>query len=85
MSTQEEPALSQRRHWRVIVIGCVPVQDPATAVSVEPTTGWPLIDGAETRVGGEFADVVNVAVYVAVASAVMLCVCAPPSDHDAKV
>jgi hypothetical protein len=52
MFTHEAPDPSQRRHWYAYAIGCVPVHVPATAVSVWPTSGVPLIVGGAVFVGG---------------------------------
>jgi hypothetical protein len=85
MFAQFAPAESQRRHWRAIVIGCVPDHVPGTAVRVEPTSGCPEMDGGVELVGAVGVDDVNVAVCVAVAEAVMLWLWPPPSDHDENV
>src|SRR5437868_6290831 len=52
MSPQLAPAESQRRHWYVYVIGCVPVQVPFAAVSACPDCAVPEIVGRAVFPGG---------------------------------
>ena len=53
MSAQLAPVESQRRHWYEYVIGVVPLQLPGAAVSPDPTTIVPLIDGADVFAGAD--------------------------------
>jgi hypothetical protein len=53
MSPQPAPALLQRCHWYVNVVG-LPDQVPFDAVSVEPSRAVPLIVGAAVFVGAAF-------------------------------
>jgi hypothetical protein len=52
MSTQADPAASQRRHCRLYVIGAVPVQLPSVVVRVCPLTAPPDTTGNTEFDGG---------------------------------
>jgi hypothetical protein len=56
MSTQADPSASQRRHWRVYVIGVIPVQIPSVVVSVCPLTALPDTTGGDVLAGGAGAE-----------------------------
>jgi hypothetical protein len=53
MSAQLAPAESQRRHWYEYAIGVEPLQLPGAAVSPDPTSVVPLIDGADVFAGAD--------------------------------
>src|SRR5919202_2121672 len=52
MSSHACPLASQRRHWRVNVIGSVPLQPPSSTASVSPARGVPVTRGALVPAGG---------------------------------
>jgi hypothetical protein len=55
MSAQFAPALSQRRHWRVYVMGVEPDYVPVAEVRVWPSLGVPVIVGAAVLAGAAAA------------------------------
>src|SRR3954451_22345529 len=57
MAPQAAPLWSQRLHWKLYEIGCVPVHVPGVAVSVTPSRGSPAIVGLRMVAGGEPAAV----------------------------
>ena len=67
MSTQAAPVASQRCHWRVRVIGPLPVQVPSSAVSVSSSRGVPVIAGSAEGSGA--VGPVTTSVWLEVASA----------------
>ena len=66
MSTQLLPKKSQRCHWYVMSSGPVPDHVPGSAVSTEPTSLVPEIDGGVVLAGGAGSTALGALVAVSV-------------------
>jgi hypothetical protein len=58
---------------------------PSLVVRVRPTRAGPEIEGNTVLAGGEDGAAYVAVKLAAVAGATMLCVAAPPSDHEENV